>query len=80
MMLGVVRAGRCLRVILDGEDWKTTMTHAFHTVVVEIDVRDFDFGREAFSLNGEAVVVRRDLDRVCLQVFDGLIAAAMAEA
>lgn len=57
VMLGVVRAGSSLRVILYGEDGKPTMAHAFHAIVVEIDVCDFDLRRQALSLDGKAMIV-----------------------
>lgn len=48
VMCGVVRAGRGFRVILDGEDGQTFVAQSFDAVIVEIDVRDFDIGRQAF--------------------------------
>ena len=53
-MLGIVRAGCGLRVILHRDDRECLMTHAFDAIVVEIDVRDFDFGRQAVSLDRES--------------------------
>ncbi len=47
-MRGVVRAGRGFRVILDGEDGQGFVAQAFDAIIVEIDVRDFDIGRQAF--------------------------------
>ena len=63
MVRGVVRPGRGFGVVLDGEDRQPLVPHAFDAVVVEVDVRDFDFRRQAVGLDGEAVVVRGDLDR-----------------
>jgi hypothetical protein len=57
VVLGVVGAGRSLRVILNRKDWKTLVLHTFDAVVVEVYVRDLYVGRKAIGANGKAVVV-----------------------
>lgn len=47
--------------------------------VVEVYVGDLDLGRQAVGIDREAVIVGSDLDLARLQVFDRLIAAAVAE-
>ena len=44
-------------MILDGEDWECAMAHAFHAIVVEINVGDFYFFRQAGGFDGEPVIV-----------------------
>src|ERR1700749_2342844 len=56
------------------------MAHPLDATVVEIDVRDFDIRGKVFGLDGEAAVLRRDLDLAGVQVFDRLVAAAVPEA
>ena len=55
------------------------MTHAFDATVVEVYVRDFDFGRQRVCLYGESVIVRSDLDVAITEIFYRLVATAMAE-
>src|SRR5437879_10894694 len=42
----IVRTGRSLRMILHAEERQRLVTHALVGVVVQIDVRDFDFRSE----------------------------------
>ena len=55
------------------------MTQAGDGLVVEVDVRHLDIGRQAIGIDRKAVVVGRDLDLAGRQVFDRLVAAAVAE-
>ena len=55
------------------------MAHAFDRLVVEVDVGDFDFGRERIGIDGEAVVLRSDGNLSGAEVLDRLVAAAVAE-
>ena len=45
-----MRAGSGFRVVLDRDDRKRAMAHAFDAAVVEIDMRYFDFGRQAIGM------------------------------
>ena len=47
--------------------------------VIEVDVCDLDISRQTVGVNGKSVVVSSDLDLTCRQVFDRLVAAAVAE-
>ena len=78
-MLSIVRTGRGLGVILDGNDGQRFVAHAFDALVVEIDVSDLDFSRQAVSPDREAVIVGSNLDVSIAKVFDRLIAAAMTK-
>src|ERR1043166_5456894 len=80
VVLGVVRAGRGFGVVLDGDDGEPPVAHPLDATVVEVDMRDLDLRGEALGLDGEAVVVRGDLDAARAEVFDRLVAAAVAEA
>jgi len=57
MMLGVVWSRCSLWVILNRDHGQCAVTHAFNTLIVEIDVSDFNFRRKTFSAHGEAVIV-----------------------
>jgi hypothetical protein len=56
-MLGIVWSRRSLRVILNRDHRKCAMAHAFDTLIVEVDVSDFNFRRKTLSAHGEAVVM-----------------------
>src|SRR5882757_6190246 len=59
----VVWAGRGFGVILDAEHGMIAQAESFERLIVEIDVSDFGFGWvERIGIDGEAVVVRGDLD------------------
>ena len=75
----VVRAGRSFGMVLHGDDRQGAVAHSFDALVVEIDVSNFDLGRQTVSTNSEAVIVRRDLHAASRHFFHGLIPAAMAE-
>ena len=55
------------------------VAHAFDRLVVEVDVRNFDFRRERIGVDGEAVVLRSDGNLSGAEVFDRLVATAMTE-
>jgi len=78
-MLRVVRAGRSFRVVLDRDDWKRAMTHAFHAAVIKVYMRDFDFWRQSVCLDRESVIVRSDLNVAVAKILYWLIATAMTE-
>ena len=78
--VGVVRAGGGFGVILNREDGEVFVAEAFDGVVVEVDLGDERAAFfEARGVGGEAVVLGGDGDLAGFQVFDGLIAAAVAE-
>jgi len=78
-MLRIVRAGCGFGVILDRDDGQRAVSHAFDTLVVEVDVRHFHFGRQAVGLHCKAVIMRGDLDVAVAKILDWLIAAAMTK-
>ena len=57
VMLGVVWTGSGFGVILNRNDRERLMAQAFDAAVVEVDVGDFDFGRQAVFQYREAVIV-----------------------
>ena len=75
----VVGAGGGFGVVLDAEDRVGFVAHAFDRLVVEVDVGDFDFGRERIGVDREAVVLRSDGNLSGAEVLDRLVAAAVAE-
>src|SRR2546426_7229009 len=76
----VVRPGRRLGVILHGQDRLAAMAKAFQSLVVQIDVCELDVVvAERVGIDGEAVILRRDLHPPAAQIFDRMIAAAVTE-
>ena len=55
------------------------MAQAFDATVVEVDVRDFDFGGQTVRLYCEAMIMRSNLDVAVTKILDRLIAAAMSK-
>ena len=55
------------------------MPKARDGVVVEVDMRDLDISRQRITIDRKTVIVRGDLDLAGVEIFDRLIAAAMAE-
>ena len=66
-------------MILDREDRQRFVPQAGDSFVVEVDVRYLDIRRQRIRINRETVVVRGDLDLTGVEIFDRLVAAAMAE-
>src|SRR4051812_39366977 len=90
----VVRAGPGLRVVLDRAARDVEEREALHRAVVEVEVRQLrgaEVGLPAHGLvsvdrllavgaeDGEAVVLRGDLDTAGLEVLDRVVGAAVAE-
>src|SRR5919206_371471 len=69
VVFGVVGAGGGLGVVLDGDDGEALVAQALDAVVIEVEVRDLDLGGQAVGADGEAVVVRGDLDLASREVF-----------
>ena len=78
-MCRIMRPGRSLGMILNRNDWQSFVAHAFNALVVEVYVRDFDFGRQAVGFYRKAVIVRGDLDVAITEIFDRLVTAAMTK-
>jgi hypothetical protein len=79
-VVGVVRSRRGFGVILDTEEGQLFVAHAFVSVVIEIEVGDFDVaGGERFGIDAEAVILRGDFDFLVEQVLNGMIGAVVAE-
>ena len=59
----IMRPGRRFRMILHSEQRKIPVPHAFERLVVQIYVRQLDFAvGQRIRIDGEVVIVRRDLD------------------
>src|SRR5579872_1389910 len=79
-IMRVVGTGTGFRVILHAEERQVLVPQAFQCVVVQIHVREFDFARgQRIRIDGEVVVVRRDLDFAAVQLLHRMIAAVMPE-
>jgi hypothetical protein len=57
MMLSVVWAGGGFGVVLDRDHGQGAMTHALDTLIVEVDVRDFDFRRQTLRTHCKPMIV-----------------------
>ena len=59
--MAVVGAGGSLGMILHGDDWQPLVTESFEGLVVEVDVAGLDVGRQGGRIDGEPMVLSRDL-------------------
>ena len=57
----VPRAWGRLRVVLDAHDRQRAMAQSFNGAIVQVDVADFEFGRQAVAVDGVAVVLGGDV-------------------
>src|SRR5690242_5633698 len=56
------------------------MAQAFERLVIQVDVRQLDFGlRQRVGIDSEVVVVRRDLDLAGVQLLHRMVAAVVSE-
>lgn len=78
-MLRVVRAWRSFGMILNRDDRKHLVAHAFDATVVKVYMGDFNFRRQTVSKDCKAVIVRSDLNVTVLKIFHRLIATTMTE-
>ena len=75
-----MRAGRRFRVVLHAEQRQVAVAQALERRVIEVHVRELDFGlRQRIGINGEIVVMRRDLDLARVQLLHRMIATVMPE-
>jgi catechol-2,3-dioxygenase len=66
-------------VVLHAKDWGIGGPQSFYRLVIQIDVGDLDIGGQAIGVDGEPVILARDGDASGPQVFDRLVAAAVAK-
>ena len=80
-VMAVVRARARLRVVLDGDDGQVAMAEPLDRPVVEVGVGEDQLRppRERFGIDGEPVVLRRDLHLPRAQVLDRMVRAAVPE-
>src|SRR5207302_2820132 len=78
-IIRIVRTGRSFGMILNAECRQGAVFETFDRVVVQIDVRDVDVVQvQAFRIDGETVILSRDLHLLPLQIKDGMVSAMMA--
>ena len=76
----VVRAGGGFGVVLHAEERQRLVAQAFESLIVQVDVGQLDFvGVDRVGIDGEVVVVGRDLDLAGGVVADRVVAAVVAE-
>ena len=76
----IMRTRRSLRMVLHTKQRQIPVPHAFQRVVVQINVRQFDFTlRQRIRIDGEIMVVRRDLDLPRVQLLHRMISAVMSK-
>src|SRR5712692_9551024 len=79
-VMSVVRARRRLRMVLDGEDRQLAVAHALGGPIVQIDVGLLEPDlRHGLGVDGEAVILRRDLDAARGQIAHRMIGAVVSE-
>ena len=78
-MLRIVWTRRGFRMVLNRDDRQRLVPHAFDALVVEIEVRHFNFGWQAIRLNGKTMIVRSNLDVPVARISDRLVTAAMTK-
>ena len=74
-----MRAGRRFRMVLDTENRFGLMPHAFHGLVVQVNPVNGDFLWQTFWIDGKTMVLRGNFHFARFQIFDRLVAAAMAK-
>src|SRR5581483_1304659 len=77
--MSVVRAGRGLRMVLNREGRERAVAHPLGRSVVEVDMGPFNLFFDSREIDGEAVILRRDLDPLRRQINDRLISPMVAE-
>ena len=79
-IMRVVWAGRSFGVILHAEQRQIFMPQAFKRVVVQIDVREFNFTlRQRIGINGKIMIVRGNFNFAGVHLLHRMIAAVVAE-
>src|SRR5262245_48406751 len=79
-IIGIVRARRRLRLVLDTECGYRPMLEPFDGVVVKIDVCNFDVAEiQALRIDRESVILRCDFHLPAFQIQHRMIAAVMSE-
>src|SRR5262245_66441806 len=76
---GIMRARRCLGMILHTKDRLRLVMHAVDGLVVQIHAIDGNVAGKRLRVDGESVVLRCDFNLARVEVLHRLIAAAMAE-
>src|SRR5439155_24089638 len=79
-VVAVVRARARLGVVLDGKNGKLPVAESLDRTVVQVDVGQLVFRlREERRIDGEAVVLGRDLDLAGAQILDRMIGSSVPE-
>ena len=66
-------------MVLNAENGGFAVPHAFDGAIIEIDVSDLHIGREAGGIDRETMILTGDTNLATAQIFNRLIAAAMAK-
>src|SRR5512140_636024 len=67
-------------MVLNRKDGEFPVPEALVRVIVQVEMSDLEFhGIERVRIDGEAVILRRDLECAGQKVFDRVVATAMAE-
>src|SRR5687767_11296141 len=76
----IVWPRRRFRMVLRGEERKVTVAHAFHGMIVKIDMRHLHlFSRKRVAVHSKAMIMCGDLYAASQQVLHRMVAAAVAE-
>src|SRR5437867_3387477 len=77
--VGIMRPGRCLRMVLDAEDGLFGVAHPFDGLIIQVNAIHLQIAWQRFWINGKAVILRSDFDFAALQILHRLIRSAMAK-
>src|ERR1041385_685845 len=66
-------------MVLNAENRLRFVTHPFDGLIVQIDTINTDLRWQRFRIDGEAVILRSDLDAAGGEILHRLIGAAMTE-
>src|SRR5208337_5020816 len=78
-MSGIIRSRTCLRMVLDRNNGKFNMTHAFFRAVVEVPVGEFCLAAQAMDINAIVVVLGCYFHPSGLNIFYRMVASMVAE-
>ena len=79
-VLGIVGSWGGLGVILNRKDRQCLMSHSFTSLVIQIDLSQFDLFRvQGTRVHTESMILGSDHNSSCFQIFNGLVCPPVTE-
>src|ERR1051326_6376158 len=75
----ICRTGRRLWMILDRKDRQFLMPKSFDRAIIQIDVSHFHSVFQTIRVYRIAMILRRNRNASCCQIFHGMVATSMTE-